>query len=95
VKISLIAQNDFLEIVGYLDILPPEEAVRGYDNIIKETKVLATAPESCSFARDSLLRLRGYRMLIVDNYMFFFVIIGSTVEIRRIIYARKQYDRLI
>ena len=95
VKISSTAQNDFLEISERLDMLPPEEAIQHYDSIINSTGVLSTAPESCPYARDSQLRMRGYRMLTVDDYIYFFVINGKAVEIRRILYARRQYDRLV
>ena len=95
VKISSTAQNDFMEIAEYLETLPPEEAELCYDNILKKTEILCKAPESCPSARDSQLRLRGYKMLTVDDYIYFFIINARTVEIRRILYARRQYDRLV
>ncbi|MCL2663601.1 MAG: type II toxin-antitoxin system RelE/ParE family toxin [Oscillospiraceae bacterium] len=95
VKISPAAQNDFLEVAERIIMLTPEEASLQFDNIIKQTEVLVKAPESCPSARDSQLRLRGYRMLTVDDYIYFFVINERNVYIRRILYARRQYDRLM
>ena len=95
VKISSTAQNDFMEISERFDALPPEEAAICYDSIIETTRMLSSTPDICPYARDSQLRLRGYRMLSAENYIFFFVIIGKTVEIRRILYARGQYERLV
>ena len=95
VKISSTAQNDFMEIAERLEVLTPEEAEQQYDNILKKTEILGKSPESCPSARDSQLRLRGYKMLTVDDYIYFFVINAKTVEIRRILYARRQYDRLV
>jgi len=95
VKISSTAQNDFMEIAEHLETLPPEEAELCYDNILKKTGILSKSPESCPSARDSQLRLRGYKMLTVDDYIYFFIINARTVEIRRILYARRQYDRLV
>jgi len=95
VTISSTAQNDFMEIAERLEVLPPEEAEQQYDNIVKKTSVLAKSPDSCPSARDSQLRLRGYKMLTVDDYIYFFVTIGKEVNIRRILYARRQYDRLV
>ena len=95
VKISPAAQNDFLEVAERIKLLPPEEASLSFDNIIKKTEILVKAPESCPSARDSQLRLRGYRMLTVDEYIYFFVINEKNVYIRRILYARRQYDRLM
>ena len=95
VKMSLTAQNDFFEIAEHLNTMTPEEAEAQYSRILSKTEVLAKAPESCPSARDSQLRLRGYKMLTVDDYMYFFVISGKTVYIRRILYARRQYERLV
>ena len=95
VKISSAGKNDLMEITEFLDTLSPEEAEQYYDSILEKTRVLAKAPESCSFTRDSQLRLRGYRVHPVDNYIFFFVLNGKNVEIRRILYARRQFDRVL
>jgi plasmid stabilization system protein ParE len=95
VKISPAAQNDFLEVAERIKMLTPEEASLEFDNIIKKVEVLVKAPESCPSARDSQLRLRGYRMLTIDDYIYFFVINEKNVYIRRILYARRQYERLM
>ena len=95
VKISPAAQNDFLDVVEHLDTQLPEEATRYYELFMDKTAMLATTPESCPLSRDPQLRLHGYRMLQIENYMVFYVIRGNTVEIRRILYARRQYDRFV
>ena len=94
VIISPAAQSDFLGIVEFIDTLPPEEASLYYEQFMDEASILRTAPKSCPFARDPQLRLRGYRMLSAEDYLFFFVMSGNIVEIRRILYAKRQYDRL-
>ena len=95
VKLSPAAQRDFLGIAEHLDSMPPEEAVPVYDQIIAETEFLQTAPATCPFARDSQLRLRGYRVLAISDYLFFFVICGPIVNIRRILYAKRRYERFV
>ena len=95
VKISAAAQRDFLSVVEYLDALPPEEALTIFDQLLEDVEVLRSEPMSCPFARDMQLRLRGYRVLVIEDYLFLFVISGKTVEIRRILYAKRQFDRLV
>ena len=95
VRISPTAQNDFLEIAEYIKTLPPEEAAMQFDNIVNKAELLVKSPDSCPYARDSQLRLRGYRMLTIDDYIYFFVICERTVIVRRILYAKRQYDRLM
>jgi len=95
VKISSAAQNDFLEIAERIKMLPLDEATQQFNNINSKVEILTKAPESCPAARDSQLRMRGYRMLTIDDYIYFFVIIDKNVLIRRILYAKRQYDRLM
>jgi len=88
------AQNDALTIVEHLNALPPEEAESYFDMLIKKAEILKSTPTNCPMAKDSQLRLRAYRTLLADDYLFFFVVTGRRVEIRRILYAKRQYERL-
>ena len=94
VKISPAAQNDFLDIIEHLESLSPEAAIQYFDLFMEKAGMLAKTPESCPLARDTQLRLRGYRMLSIENYILFYVVNAKSVEIRRILYARRQYERL-
>ena len=95
VKIYPAAQSDLRDIVDYLNTLSPDAAIRYYDLIIEKAGSLATMPERCPLAKDTQLRLRGYRTLLVKNYIVFYVINGKTVEIRRVLYARRQFEGLL
>jgi len=95
VKLSPAAQRDFMGVAEHLDAQPPDEAHQQFEQILSETEILKSSPATCPYARDLQLRLRGYRILTIGDYMFFFVIYGSTVEIRRILYAKRRYERLI
>jgi len=95
VKIFPTAQKDLKSIVDYLNTLSPVVAQRYYDLIVEKVGTLQTMPERCVLARDTQLRLRGYRLLHVENYIVFFVLKGNIVEIRRILYAKRQYEELL
>ena len=95
VKILPGAQNDLKNIVDYLNTLSPKSAVQYYNLIVEKVGTLRDFPERCALAKDTYLRLRGYRLLHVKNYIVFFVIDGDTVEIRRILYSRRQYNELL
>lgn len=95
VKIYKTAKQDLREIVDYLNTLSPQGAIKYYDLIVEKIGSLAEMPERCPLLRDTQLRLRGYRMLIVEKYMVFFVVKGDTVQIRRILYGRRQYDWML
>ena len=95
VKIFPTAQNDLRDIVDYLNTLSPDAALKYYDLIVEQIGTLQMMPMRCALARDTQLRLRGYRLLPVKNYIVFFVVSGNTVEIRRILYSKRQYQDLL
>jgi len=95
INIFPAAQSDLNDIVDYLNTLSPGSAIRYYDLIIEKVGTLTIMPERCPLAKDIQLRLRGYRVLLVKNYFVFFVVNGKVVEIRRVLYARRQYEGLL
>ncbi len=95
IKIYKTAQSDLKAIVDYVNTLSPQAAIKYYDLILEKMGSLQEMPERCPLAKDTQLRLRGYRTLIVNNYIVFYVVKGDTVQIRRILYARRQYEWML
>lgn len=89
------AKQDLLEIIDYLNTLSPEAALRYYDLLTEEISSLSHMPERCPHPRDLALAAKGYRYLIVKDYLVFYVISGNTVQIRRILYGRRDYQSLL
>jgi plasmid stabilization system protein ParE len=95
IRIYPSAKTDLNEIISYLNTLSPQAALRYYDLIVEKISNLDQLPERCPFVRDVALKAKGYRYLIVENYLVFFVVKADTVQIRRIIYSRRNYDWLL
>lgn len=95
VKIYPSAQRDLRDIVDYLNTLSPSAALRYYDKLTQEIASLSTMQERCPRPRDLALAAKGYRYLIVENYLIFYVVSGGTVQIRRILYGRRDYRALL
>ncbi len=95
VKIYPSAQRDLRDIADYLNTLSPSAALRYYDKLTEETAGLSTMPERCPKPRNLALAAKGYRYLIVENYLIFYVVSGGTVQIRRILYGRRDYRALL
>lgn len=95
IKIYSHAKMDLRDIVSYLNTLSPQAALRYYDLIVEKINSLAEMPERCPFVRDVALKAKGYRYLIVDSYMVFFVLRDDTVQIRRIIYGKRNYEWML
>lgn len=95
IKIFPTAKQDMEDIVSYLNTLSPDAALRYYDLLVEEITSLARMPERCPRPKDLALAAKGYRYLIVKNYLVFYVVTGDTVQIRRILYARRNYQSLL
>ena len=54
-------------------------------------------PYSCSFVLDELLKNRGYRKLVIDSYIAFYLVdeLEKQVVIMRILYSAKSYQNLL
>ena len=95
IRIYSHAKTDLKDIVSYLNTLSPQAAIRYYDLIVEKIGSLVEMPERCPFVRDVVLKAKGYRYLIVENYLVFFVIKTDIVQIRRIIYNKRNYEWLL
>lgn len=95
IKIFPAAKRDLIEIVEYLNTLSRDAALKYYDLLIEEISGLSEMPTCFPKARDIALAAKGYRSLIVGNYIVFYVVDGKQVQIRRILYARREYKNLL
>jgi len=95
IRIFSEAESDLDDIADYLATLSEQAALKYYDLIVEAIGTLKTMPERCPLVKDTQLRLRGYRTLLVKNDIAFYIVKGETVEIRRILYARRQYEGLL
>ena len=89
------AKQDMSDIIDYLNTLSPETALKYYDGIIEQIASLSDFPERCPKPKDLALAAKGYRYLIVHNYLVFYVVSGATVQVRRILYGRRDYKKLL
>ena len=88
------AQLDILGIAEYLCMQGPESAEQHLDRVIEKVETLAVAPGNYPSAKDTQLRLRGYRVFPVNSHLMFFIIKGRSVEVRRVLYAKRKYESL-
>jgi plasmid stabilization system protein ParE len=89
------AQQDLLAVIDYLNTLSGEVALRYYDTLTEQIASLSQMPERCPRPKNLALAAKGYRYLVVHDYLVFYVVSGDTVQIRRILYGRRDYERLL
>ena len=89
------ARDDLLESFDYICRDDPDAAGGFIERIDKAISKLANFPKLGTVPKDQRLGLLGYRMLIIDNYIAFYVVEGDVVEIRRIVHGRRRYSFLV
>jgi len=95
VKIYAAAKRDLLDIVDCLNTLQASAALDYYNLIIEKIGSLPTFQERWPFVKISALKAKGYRCLVVEKHLVFYVIKGGTVQVRRIIYGKRNYETLL
>lgn len=92
-----IAEKDLTEILEYIQIDNPTAALNLLDEIDKAISKLSYFPYMGSIPKDQRLILLNYRMLIVANYLVFYVVLDEegVVEIRRVLHGKRKYDFLV
>ena len=89
------AENDLIEIIEYIKKDNPTAAISQLEKFDKSISQLAMNPSLGVIPKDERLNKLGYRMLIVDKYLVFYVVKTETVQIRRIIHGARRYSFLL
>ena len=90
-----IAEADLQEIFDYIFAESPSSAQKTINLFDKNISNLALFPLLGKTVNDPILRAQGYRLLIIDNYLVFYVIIAGRIEIRRVIHGTRHYAFLL
>jgi len=98
-KFTPIAYEDLDQIFDYIaSELKADNAAHHLMNDIEEKITrLKTFPYSCELVKDEALKEKGYRKLIIDNYIAFYIVNEKEklVIIMRIIYGARQYEKIL
>ena len=66
-----------------------------YDEVIKEIEKRSENPEGFEKYISTQKRKNTYYRIYVKNYTIFYVVKENTMEVRRILYSRRNFDKLI
>ena len=95
IKYLPIAQQDLIEIFDYIKEDNPSAAKSFINKIDKSISKLEAFPQIGVVPKDDRLEMLGYRMLVIDNYLVFYVIKENMIEIRRIIHGSRRFSFLL
>lgn len=66
-----------------------------YNEVIKEIEKRSENPENYEKYMGSQKRKNTYYRIYVKNYTIFYVVKDNTMEIRRIIYSKRNLDKIL
>ncbi len=91
------ALNDLMKIKAYIEeeLLNPSAALATVSRITKNLRILQTHAQSGSPLSSIADIESDYRFIISGNYISFYRAYGSEVYIDRILYARRDYMRIL
>lgn len=95
--LSKEAQNDLIKIKAYIeeDLLNPSAALSTVSRITKSLRILQTHAQAGAPLSSIVNIENNYRFITSGNYISFYRAYGSEVYIDRILYARRDYMRIL
>ena len=95
VRLLRLAEEDLTEIVMYVAADRPSAALKLADRFDKRLKLLADNASLGNVSHEASLRKLGYRYLVVENYLIFYIVEGETIYIHRILHGARNYINLL
>lgn len=91
VKILSRALADIDEIARYISKDSRQNAAKVVNRFYRLFEQLENFPEMGVFPKDESLKNKGYRMLICDRYLLFYVKTNKEIQIRRVLHGTSKY----
>ena len=97
IEYSKDSKQDLIDIKRYIkyNLQEPTIANNLITKIKKEIKELVNNPEIYSIIDDDLIKKLEIRKIIVDNYIVFYRVKNSSLEIVRVLYGKRNWINLL
>ncbi len=89
------AMEDLDNIFNYIADADPEVAATLILEIDQNVSHLERFPEMGVIPKITRLAKKGYRVLIVGDYLIFYVLLNNLIEIRRVFSGKMNYKKLL
>jgi len=94
IRLLGLAEEDLTEIISYIAVDHPNAAEKLLGRFKIKLAVLSTSPHVGHLPHEISLKQLGYRYLVFDNYLIFYVIDGHMIYVHRIIHGARDYKNL-
>jgi addiction module RelE/StbE family toxin len=89
------AQGDLISILDWIAQDNPSRAQTFIGTIDKKIGNLSLHPQMGLIPRNEKLRELGYRVLVLGDYLVFYIIHGQTVVIQRVLHGSREYSDIL
>ena len=97
IRILPLFEEDLNDAVDYISqkLKNPDAALRLIDSVQSAIEKRALQPEAFEPFRSVKERHYPYYRIYVKNYIVFYVVIDDVMEVRRLLYNRKNYKKTL
>lgn len=90
-----IAQDDLVDIFDWIAKDNPGRALSFVDKLDKRIGILERQPLLGREPRHQKLREYGYRVLIIESYLVFYIVRGTVIEIHRVMHGSRSLEEIV
>lgn len=90
-----VAVDDLLSIYDWIADDSPARAASFTEKLDKRINSLSNHPYLGRVPKHEKLRAFGYRVLIVEPYLVFYVVRGQIIEIHRVVHGSRNLDDIV
>jgi toxin ParE1/3/4 len=90
-----VAEDDLLSIYDWIANDNPARAATFTEKLDKLIGALAANPHLGRVPKHGKLEGYGYRVLVIESYLVFYVIRGRTIEIHGVVHGSRYFDDII
>jgi toxin ParE1/3/4 len=95
VRLLRVAEEDLTDIIVYIAADRPTVAAKLANRFNQKLSVLSDNPRIGSIPKEDSLAQLGYRYLVIENYLIFYVIEDQTIYVHRIIHGARDYTHVL
>jgi plasmid stabilization system protein ParE len=89
------AIDDLLSIFDWIAADNRSKAASFLDSLDERIRILSSNPRIGRVPRQEDLKRLGYHVMVIDSYLVFYIIRGSTVEIHRVLHGSRNLEDIL
>ena len=95
IRFLQVAEDDLAEVITYIAADRPSAAEALATKIERNIRLLSDNPHLGQSPKEEELAKLGYRYLVVENYLVFYIIERQTIYVHRILHGARDYLTLL